>query len=276
MKIDLSTHIALPPDQVWSAVQRPELLAHIAAPLIRFTPQRGKAWPDQFVADEPVAANLWLFGFIPLGPQWIVPSLHPPAQGSWPQRLRDNGYSWIVPRWDHWIAVTPDADGETHYQDTVDVDAGVLTPVVGLFANIFYRHRQRRWRALAGRLPVYWLIWVEQAAYRAARSSGDVEAAWEALKTIHILSQRIVGPHWSSHVAMLRFALAQHDWREIAGQLLRLALVPLGNATGRLPVGNHGRARASPFAPMPIPEHLTARLANASIQLSRPPGHDTA
>jgi hypothetical protein len=275
MKIDLSTHIRLPPNQVWSAVQRPELLAHIAAPLIRFSPQHGKAWPDQFVADIPVAANLWLFGFIPLGPQWIVPSLHPPAQASWPQRLRDNGYSRMVHRWDHWITVAPDANGGTCYRDMVEVDAGVLTPVVGLFAHAFYRHRQRRWRALASHLPIYWLIWEERMAFTTARSSGDVEAAWEALKTIHILSQRFAGPHWSSHVAMLRYALEQRDWRELAGQLLRLALVPLGNATGRLPVGNHGRARASPLTPMPIPERVAARLANASITLPCPPGHDS-
>ena len=38
-------------------------------------------------------------------------------------------------------------------------------------------------------------------------------------------------------------------------QLLRLALVPLGHALARLPMGNIGRARVSAFAPMaPRPE----------------------
>ena len=45
------------------------------------------------------------------------------------------------------------------------------------------------------------------------------------------------------------------DAREAAGQLLRLALVPLGHALARLPMGNIGRARVSAFAPMePRPE----------------------
>lgn len=261
MKVEIATPIGLPPEHVWSAVQRPELLRHIAAPLIRFAPQRGSDWPEHFTENAPIAANLWLLGVIPLGRQWIVPSLHPPADGAWPQRLRDNGYSRLIRRWDHWITVEPDGDGGTLYRDSVEVDAGFLTPIVGMFAHLFYRHRQRRWRGLADRLPVYRLIWEERAKFKTARASGDVDAAWDALKTAHILAQPYFGPHWSSHISMLRFAAAQRDWREVGGQLLRLALVPLGNATGRLPMGNHGRARVSPFRPMPIPHDLRERLA---------------
>lgn len=276
MKVDLATTIALPPEQVWQAVQKPELLRHIAWPLVRFVPLGRADWPAHFVEGEPVTARLWLLGFIPLGRQWIVPSLHPPSEGEWPQRLRDNGYSRLIRRWDHWIGVEPDDAGGTSYRDTVEIDAGVLTPLVTLFANFFYRHRQRRWRGLVGRLTAYRLIWDEQAAFRAARSCGDDEAAWEALKAVHILAQPYIRPHWSSHIAMLRFAMVQRDWREFGGQVLRLALVPLGNATGRLPVGNHGRSRVSPFQPMPIPENLAQRLSTANGRLPPQSSRDTA
>jgi hypothetical protein len=268
MIIALSTRIAAAPDAVWTLVQRPDLLRHIAWPIIRFAPELGNSWPTQFIESEPVPARLFLFGVIPLGVQWIVPSLHQPPHGDWPKRLRDNGHSRLIKRWDHWIILEPDGEGGTRYRDKVDVDAGLLTPIVGLFAHLFYRHRQRRWRNLAKQLPVYRLIWEEQAAFAAARAAGDTDAAWEALKTIHILSQPLLGPHWSSHIAMLRFATEQRDWREVGGQLLRLALVPLGNATGRLPVGNHGRARVSPFLPMPIPEDLRQRLRSVSEEAS--------
>jgi hypothetical protein len=33
--------------------------------------------------------------------------------------------------------------------DRIEIDAGVMTPLVAGFAAIFYRYRQRRWRALA-------------------------------------------------------------------------------------------------------------------------------
>lgn len=271
MKVDLATTIALSPQDVWQAVQRPELLRHIALPLVRFTPLGGADWPAHFIDGEPVAVRLWLLGSIPFGHQWIVPTVHPPFEGDWPQRLRDNGYSRLIRRWDHWISIEPDGAGATRYRDMVEIDAGVLTPLIGLFAHLFYRHRQRRWRGLAQRLANYTLIWDEQSEFRAARSCGDDAGAWTALKTIHIIAQPYLGPHWSSHIAMLRFAIVQRDWREIGGQLLRLALVPLGNATGRLPVGNHGRSGVSPFLPMPIDDSLRDKLAAANGKL--PPQH---
>lgn len=275
MKVDVATHIAVEPDAVWGLVQRPELLRHIASPLIRFAPTSGEGWPAQFVEHAPVAARLFLFGFISLGVQWIVPSLHLSEGGEWPKRLRDNGYSRLIKRWDHWITVEPDSHGGTRYRDTVDVDAGLLTPFVWALAQLFYRHRQRRWRALARRLPTYRLIWEELTAFEAAKAVGDTAAAWEALKTIHIVAQPFIGPHWSSHIRMLRYASSLRDWREVGGQLLRLALVPLGNATGRLPVGNHGRARVSPFKPMPVSDILQSRLAKAATMQSLPTRAET-
>ncbi len=275
MKVDLATTIALSPQDVWQAVQRPELLRHVAWPLVRFAPSGGVDWPAHFTEGEPIAVRLWLLGFIPFGRQWIVPTVHPPSEGDWPQRLRDNGHSRLIRRWDHWISIEPDGAGATRYRDMVEIDAGVLTPLIGLFAHLFYRHRQRRWRGLAQRLAIYRLIWEEQSEFRAARSCGDGEGAWAALKTIHIIAQPYLGPHWSSHIAMLRFAIVQRDWREIGGQLLRLALVPLGNATGRLPVGNHGRSRVSPFLPMPIDDGLRSKLAATNRRLPPQASRDT-
>ena len=120
---------------------------------------------------------------------------------------------------------------------------------------------------LERRLAVDLLIRDEQATFHTARSCGDDAAAWEALKAVHILAQPYIGPHWSSHVAMLRYAIVQRDWREVGGQVVRLMLVPLGNATGRLPVGNHGRSRVSPFQPMPVPEGVRRKLAEANGRL---------
>ena len=49
------------------------------------------------------------------------------------------------------IEVAPRADGRTDYRDTVEIHAGLGTLPAWLFAQLFYRHRQRRWRALAAR-----------------------------------------------------------------------------------------------------------------------------
>ncbi len=55
----------------------------------------------------------------------------------------------LVARWDHLVSIKPLDNSRSIYRDTIDIDAGTLTFVVWAWANWFYRHRQRRWRALA-------------------------------------------------------------------------------------------------------------------------------
>lgn len=102
----------------------------------------------------------------------------------------------------------------------------------------------------------------EMAAYRFAWCKGDTVSAWVALERAHIISQPWLVPHLHIHGLMLWLAARTHDWREARGQLLRLALVPLGNLTGRFPHGNTGRSNVSAFAPMPIPGDLRSVLGD--------------
>lgn len=98
----------------------------------------------------------------------------------------------------------------------------------------------------------------------AAAQRDDVASAWHHLGRAHILAQTRLGAHCVSHWRMLAYAVQLRDWPEAAGQLLRLALSPLGNLTGRLPIGNTGRSTASAFAAMDIPPDLRPILAHPS------------
>jgi hypothetical protein len=105
------------------------------------------------------------------------------------------------------------------------------------------------------------------AEYRmqaAAAQRGDVPLAWHHLGRAHILAQTRLVAHCVSHWRMLAFAVQLRDWPEAVGQLLRLALAPLGNLTGRLPHGNPGRSTVSAFAAMDIPPDLRAILDRPS------------
>lgn len=113
------------------------------------------------------------------------------------------------------------------------------------------------------------LLGEERATFRRARTSGDIEAAWLALQHEHILAQPYLWPHVRSHIAMLGFAAQLRDWKEAGGQLLRLALAPVGNLSGRLPHGNTGRANVSAFAPMPVPKDLAAKIADGGMSDER-------
>lgn len=259
MKVSLSTIIDLPPESVWAEVQTAKLLTHIAWPLVRFVPVDDVPL-DRFKPGGRYQVKLRLFGFLPFATQWIVTSVHEPETGNWPKRLRDNGHSALIKTWDHWITVAPKEEGGTHYSDEVEIAAGVMTPFVWAFAQAFYRHRQRRWRGLARTLHTRRLITDEMAAYRAARMAGNNSAAWVALERAHIISQPYLGPHLSIHRAMLGYAVDLRDWREAMGQIVRLALAPLGALTGRIPIGNTGRSNVSAFKSMPIADDLLAKL----------------
>ena len=259
MKVSRSTHIALKPETVWAEVQTARLLQHIAWPLVRLIPVDDAAF-ESFQPGGRYQVKLRLFGMIPLGTQWIVSSLHEAKGTQWPKRLRDDGYSALISRWDHWITVMPEPNGGTRYSDEVDVSAGAVTPFIWAFAQIFYWHRQRRWRGLAKSFAARRVIAAEMAAYRSALEEGDDDRAWHHLERIHIVSQPYLRPHISSHGAMMGFAIRRRDWSEVLGQMVRIILAPLGSLTGRLPVGNTGRSNVSAFAPMPIPSDLAEAL----------------
>jgi hypothetical protein len=259
MKVSRSTRIALSPETVWAEVQTAPLLMHIAWPLVRFVPAGDQPF-ETFKPGGRYAVKLRLFGMVPFGTQWIITSVHESETDIWPKRLRDNGYSALISKWDHWITIAPAADGGTEYRDEVDISAGIMTPLIWAFAQIFYRHRQRRWRGLAFTLKVRRLIEAEMAAFETARQAGDTSTAWRALERAHIVSQPYLGLHLNNHWAMLKFAINLRDAKEVFGQVVRLAVAPLGALTGRIPIGNTGRSNVSALQPMPVPDDLRAAL----------------
>ncbi|KQN26026.1 hypothetical protein ASE86_07620 [Sphingomonas sp. Leaf33] len=104
------------------------------------------------------------------------------------------------------------------------------------------------------------LLETEMAAHRDARSRDDGTSAWRALERAHIVSQPMLAPHMRVHVAMLGYAVHLRDGREVVGQIVRLALAPLGFLTGRIPWGNTGRSDVSAFQPMLVPEDLRSAI----------------
>lgn len=102
-----------------------------------------------------------------------------------------------------------------------------------------------------------------QTLVQSAQEPVALADQWLRLEAAHIVGQRDLKTHTLSHYYMLKLAVRTRDWRECAGQLLRLLLVPLGHLTGRLPMGNTGRATVSAFAPMPVRSELRQLIARA-------------
>jgi Protein of unknown function (DUF3703) len=94
----------------------------------------------------------------------------------------------------------------------------------------------------------------------------EANAQWRWLEAAHVLGQPVFTLHARSHLRMLGLALRERDGVEVAGQLFRLALVPLGHLLHRLPAGNTGRSRVNAFMPMTTPPNVVHLIQKALDQ----------
>lgn len=100
------------------------------------------------------------------------------------------------------------------------------------------------------------------AQYRAVPQT-QLESRWLMLQAAHVAGQTRLVLHFKIHFLMLALAWETGDWAEICGQLFRIALVPLGHLTGRLPLGNSGTADTNAFKSMPVEPALNDLISSA-------------
>lgn len=98
---------------------------------------------------------------------------------------------------------------------------------------------------------------------REASEADSTEQTWLSLEAAHVVGQIHFKLHWQTHAHMLVLAWRTRDWPEATGQLIRLALVPLGHLSGRLPLGNPGRATVSAFKAVAVRPELAALIDRA-------------
>ena len=101
---------------------------------------------------------------------------------------------------------------------------------------------------------------IQQLIDAAIEGSKGVADPWPALERAHIASQPWAWPHTRVHAAMCRVAWRQRDRRELAGQLIRLAVAGPGSLLGRYPPGDTGRTTMGLTEHGPIPADLAQLL----------------
>ena len=134
-------------EEIWDKLQQLSTLQYIAKPYATFRPlEEMTVWQ----AGEVSHFSLKLFGFLPMGVHRIQVVEFDKARLT----IYTNESNKFVPVWNHRILLEQLEDGACLYRDEVEIGAGILTPVVALWAGRFYRHRQRKWiRLLAKDLP---------------------------------------------------------------------------------------------------------------------------
>ncbi len=140
MRLECTSLLACPVEAIRAELDKPALLQHIAAPMLIFQPVEPSTFPARWSPGK-YRATLLVGGRVPIGEHTLNPQPLPPDSEAvvW----HDAGYSDLITVWDHTIIVE-DFYGMTRYRDQVEIHAGLLTVPAWLFAQLFYRHRQRR------------------------------------------------------------------------------------------------------------------------------------
>lgn len=149
MRVLVQSTLPCNAEAAWREVQSSRVLHEICRPLITLRPGPGETQiPERWQPAATVRLRPRLFGVIPLGTR----TLHWESIDEVRREMQTREYDPLIRRWDHRIHVEPLAGSTCRYTDDVEVEAGMLTLPVWLFAQWFYRHRQRRWRRVARRL----------------------------------------------------------------------------------------------------------------------------
>ena len=139
----IETDLPASAEKVWAALLRPDTLLHITRGMLGF--RGSERWPETFEEGARLETRLVFFHLIP-GWQHTLRILRVAEEDL--ELVSEEG-GGPVRRWNHRVRLERISRQMCHYVDEIDIRAGVLTPAVWAFAQVFYRYRQRRWRRLA-------------------------------------------------------------------------------------------------------------------------------
>lgn len=115
-------------------------LQYIASPYASFKPiynNKNLVWKENSI----FKFDFKLFSLIPLG----VHTIRVIKFDGDNYEIYTNESNAFVPVWNHRIILKDKGNEITEYTDEVEIDAGWKTPIVYLWARIFYSHRQKKW-----------------------------------------------------------------------------------------------------------------------------------
>jgi hypothetical protein len=148
MRVYVETVLSCPAGKVWHEVRRSDLLLEVARPLVKLVPVDAPQFPECWDEGAAIRCKSYLFGIIPLGTRTIFLE-----RIDWTAlEIQSRETDPLIRRWDHLVRVRYIDAGLTRYSDEIFIKAGLFTIFVWLFAQWFYRHRQRKWRQVVRRL----------------------------------------------------------------------------------------------------------------------------
>lgn len=140
MKVFVTTVLDVQAGTAWQIVKQSSTLVYVTKGMLGF--KGAESFPIEWQAGETVKTRLRLLSVLPA---WQHEIRFVQVKDN---RLITEESGGLIKQWDHVIHITPIDENKSQYTDRVDIKAGVFTPVIFLFAHLFYRYRQYRWKRL--------------------------------------------------------------------------------------------------------------------------------
>ncbi len=142
MRAKISSVLNAPAEKVWLLVKKSSTLLYITKGFLGFA--GAEHFPNEWREGTTERTRLLFFGFLPAWKHRL--SFQKISDSE--RVLYTNEGGGLVPTWNHLISVEPLSAYTCRYTDDVEIKAGLLTPLVWLYAEILYHYRQWRWRSL--------------------------------------------------------------------------------------------------------------------------------
>ena len=143
MKVSISSNIQVSADEAWKLVKKSSTLLYVTRGLMGFRSLTSNL-PSEWQQGSTEKLKIMLFGVIPAWSHQII--FEDISESQMAMLTHESG--GVVKAWNHNISVRPVGNNSCYYTDDVEIEAGIFTPIIWLYAHIFYRYRQLRWRFL--------------------------------------------------------------------------------------------------------------------------------
>lgn len=143
--VHLETVLPTAADRVWPALLSPVTFLYVCRGLFGIPALSGRAEPLRLGE----RGTAWLFAFHLLPAYRHTIEIVHIDEASGTVRTREHG--GILRAWNHTLRVEAIDERSCRYSDTIEIDAGVATPIVAKVATGIFRYRQARWHKLVHR-----------------------------------------------------------------------------------------------------------------------------
>lgn len=144
MNLSVSTILRIPSTVAWDTLLRKDTFLFITRGAMRYS--GAQDWPDRLMeTGVEIETTAWPLS-IPPGNNHTFKIVNVDSEK---MLIQTEEYGGLIKGWNHTMTVVPITGTTCRYTDQVEIHAGIVTPVVWVLANLFYRFRQSRWRTLA-------------------------------------------------------------------------------------------------------------------------------